>query len=408
MENSACHTSPSPQLILAVNGGSSSIKFAMFEAAVELRRTFSGGIDRIGLSGGTLKTKDATTNQTEQAPLATSGHAEAVERLVEWLAPRTDLSALAAIGHRIVHGGPTLLEPRWIDDGVLMELRRLAPFDPEHLPGELDLIEGFRRATPHARQAACFDTSFHRNLPDVARMLAIPRQYAAQGVRRYGFHGLSYSYLVEELSRLDPAAATGRVVLAHLGNGASMAAVAGGKCVDTSMAFTPTAGLVMSTRSGDFDPGLVRYFIEEKGMSALEFHDLVNRRSGLLGVSETSSDMRDLLARREDDSRAAEAVALFCYQAKKTIGAYAAALGGLDAIVFSGGIGENAHEVRAMICDGLEYLEVVVDASRNSAGESLISTAASRTRVFVIRTDEERVIARTLRDLLAAGVTSKV
>lgn len=398
MESRAADTSQST-LVLAVNGGSSSIKFAVFEAAGRERK-FSGSIDRIGLDNGMLKAKDAATHETEQVSLATRDHAEAVARLVEWLGSRTDLAKLAAVGHRIVHGGPTLLEPCWIDDAVLAELRRMAPFDPDHLPGEIELIEGFRRATPQARQGACFDTSFHRGLPDVARLLAIPRKYAAQGVHRYGFHGLSYSYLVGELSRLDPEAAAGRVVLAHLGNGASMAAVAGGKCIDTTMAFTPTAGLVMSTRSGDFDPGLVRYLIEQEGLSVSEFHELVNRRSGLLGVSETSSDMRDLLARRSHDPRAAEAVALFCYQAKKTIGAYAAALGGLDAIVFAGGIGENSPEVRAMICQRLDFLGVALDDRRNEAGESLISAAGSRVRVYVIATDEELMIAKTILQLM--------
>lgn len=398
MESRASDSSQSP-LVLAVNGGSSSIKFALFEAAGPLRK-FSGSIDRIGLDNGMLKVKDAATHEAEQVPLATRDHAEAVARLVEWLGSRTDLATLAAVGHRIVHGGPTLLEPCWIDDAVLAELRRMAPFDPDHLPGEIELIEGFRRATPHARQGACFDTSFHRRLPQVARLLAVPRKYAAQGVHRYGFHGLSYSYLVEELSRLDPEAAAGRVVLAHLGNGASMAAVAGGKCIDTTMAFTPTAGLVMSTRSGDFDPGLVRYLIEQEGLSVSEFHELVNRRSGLLGISETSSDMRDLLARRAQDPRAAEAVALFCYQAKKTVGAYAAALGGLDAIVFAGGIGENSPEVRAMICQRLDFLGVGLDGRHNEAGESLISAAGSRVRVYVIATDEELTIAKTIMQLM--------
>lgn len=395
------HDAPQPpRLVLAINGGSSSIKFALFAVAAGPQRRLSGNIERIGLADGTLKTKDAATNATEQVPLVTRGHAEAVERLVDWLRSQTDLSSLAAVGHRIVHGGPTLLDPCWIDEGVIAELRRMAPFDPEHLPGEIELIEAFGKATPHARQGACFDTTFHRDLPAVARLLAIPRKYAAQGIHRYGFHGLSYTYLVEELARLDPPAATGRVVLAHLGNGASMAAVVNGNCIDTTMAFTPTAGLVMSTRSGDFDPGLVRYLMEGEHLSVAEFHELVNRRSGLLGVSETSSDMRDLLARRAHDSRAADAVALFCYQAKKTIGSLAAALGGLDAIVFSGGIGENAHEVRAMICAGLDFLGVKVDRHQNEAGGSVISAADSRVRLYVIHTDEELTIAKTISRLM--------
>ncbi|HET6882059.1 MAG TPA: acetate/propionate family kinase [Pirellulales bacterium] len=388
--------------VLAINGGSSSIKFAMFELADSPLRRLSGSIDRIGLGEGTLKGVDAGTKETVRTQLATTGHAQAVERIVDWLGSRADLGSLSAVGHRIVHGGPKLVEPCWIDERVMAELRRMAPFDPEHLPGEIELIEAFGKSTPHARQAACFDTAFHRDLPPESRLLAIPRKYAEKGIRRYGFHGLSYSYLMDELARLDPAAAAGRVVMAHLGNGASMAAVAGGRCLDTTMAFTPTAGLVMSTRSGDFDPGLVRYLIEQEGLSVGAFHELVNRRSGLVGLSETSSDMRDLLARREQDQRAAEAVSVFCYQAKKTIGAYAAALGGLDALVFSGGIGENAHEVRAQICEGLAFLGIVLDGRRNQANEPMISAEGSQVPVRVIHTDEELTIAKTLARLLAA------
>ena len=396
-------TATATQAVLAINGGSSSIKFALFNLTDAPQRQLWGSIDRIGLGEGTLKGVDARTNETVRTPLTTSGHAQAVVRIVDWLGSRADLGSLSAVGHRIVHGGPRLVEPCWIDERVMAELRRMAPFDPEHLPGEIELIEAFQKSTPQARQAACFDIAFHRDLPPEARLLAIPRKYAEQGIRRYGFHGLSYAYLMDELARLDPAAAAGRVVLAHLGNGASMAAVAGGRCVDTTMAFTPTAGLVMSTRSGDFDPGLVRYLIEQEGLSVSEFHELVNRRSGLLGLSETSSDMRDLLARRAQDQRAAEAVNVFCYQAKKTIGAYAAGLSGLDALVFSGGIGENAPEVRAQICEGLAFLGIVLDAPRNAANEPVISAEGSRVPVRVIHTDEELTIAKTLSRLLRAG-----
>lgn len=387
--------------VLAINGGSSSIKFALFELSDGPRRRLAGGIDRIGLADGTLQARDERTNETIHTPLAAQDHAQAVEQLLAWLGARIDVQTLAAVGHRIVHGGPTLIEPCWIDDAVLDELRRLSPFDPEHLPGEIELVEAFRKATPRVPQAACFDTAFHRHLPPVARLLAIPRKYAEKGIRRYGFHGLSYAYQMEELARVDPQAAAGRVVLAHLGNGASMAAVSAGKCIDTTMAFTPTAGLVMSTRSGDFDPGLVRYLVEQEKLPLHEFHDLVNRRSGLLGLSETSSDMRDLLKHRAHDSRAAEAVALFCYQAKKTIGAYAAALGGIDGLVFAGGIGENAPEVRDTICDGLNFLGIALDARRNESNEPLISADGSPVPVRVIHTDEELMIAKMVAHLIA-------
>jgi acetate kinase len=248
---------------------------------------------------------------------------------------------------------------------------------------------------------ACFDTAFHQQMPRVAKLLPIPRRFDAKGVQRYGFHGLSYAYLVEELERVgDPAGKKGRVILAHLGNGASLAAVRDGKSIDTSMGFTPTAGLVMSTRSGDLDPGLAPYLARTEGIDAKSFYEMVNHKSGLLGVSETSSDMRDLLEKEAGDVRAAEAVALFCYQAKKWIGAYAAALGGLDTLVFSAGIGENCPSLRARICEGLEFLGITLEPSRNAAGAAVISSDASRVAVRVIRTDEELMIARSVRRLL--------
>jgi acetate kinase len=255
---------------------------------------------------------------------------------------------------------------------------------------------------------ACFDTAFHRTMPRVATLLPIPRRYEAAGVRRYGFHGLSYEFLMAELVRLgEPAATEGRVILAHLGNGASLAAVRDGKSIDTSMGFTPTAGLVMSSRSGDLDPGLVSYLARTEQMSAAQFQKMVNHESGLLGVSETSPDMRDLLDRETKDVRAAEAVALFCYQAKKWVGAFAAALGGLDTLVFAGGIGENAPPVRQRICDGLGCLGIELDRERNAKTAPVISSEAGRVKVRVIRTDEELMIARSATRVLSAAQSAK-
>ena len=311
---------------------------------------------------------------------------------------------MAAVGHRVVHGGPKYSKPQRITAEMVEELHRLSPFDPEHLPEEILLTEAFHRRFPELPQVACFDTAFHHDLPRVARLLPIPRRYEAQGVRRYGFHGLSYEFLMGELARLaGTKAAQGRVILAHLGNGASLAAVRDGKSVDTSMGFTPTAGIPMSTRSGDLDPGLAWYLSRTEKMTAKQFNEMVNFQSGLLGVSETSSDMRDLLDRETQDARAAEAVALFCYQARKWIGAFAAALGGLDTLVFAGGIGENAPAVRARICDGLGFLGIELDEKRNGANEGVISAAAGRVAVRVIRTDEELTIARTVCRVLDLG-----
>ena len=322
-----------------------------------------------------------------------------MEQLLVWLGKQIDQKTLTAVGHRVVHGGTRYTDSLPVTPEVLNELRRLEPIDPDHLPEEVTLIEAIARGLPGVPQVACFDTAFHRDLPRVARLLPIPRRYEAAGVRRYGFHGLSYAFLMDELARVaGPAAASGRVILAHLGAGASMAAVRDGKCVDTTMAFTPTAGLVMGTRTGDLDPGVLVYLMRQEGLTVEQVNELVNRQSGLLGVSGTSSDMRDLLARQADDPRAADAVALFCYQARKWIGALAAVLGGLDTLVFAGGIGENAAEVRARICDGLDFVGIQITAARNAANAAVTSPDGARCVVRVMKTDEElKVVSDVLR-----------
>ena len=331
-------------------------------------------------------------------------HNVAVGLLMDWIEQRIGHSTLIAVGHRVVHGGPKYSEPQRITKEMIVELHQLSPFDPEHLPEEIQLTEAFHQRYPDLLQVACFDTAFHHDLPRVARLLPIPRRYEAQGVRRYGFHGLSYAYLMEELARLAGSeAAHGRVILAHLGSGASLAAVRDGKPVDTSMSFTPTAGVPMSTRSGDLDPGLVWYLARTDGFDAKNFNEMVNFKSGLLGVSETSSDMQTLLELEARDVRAAEAVAIFCYQVKKWIGAFAAALEGLDTLVFAGGIGENAPPIRARICDGLEFLGIILDESRNVSNDGVISTTSSRVTVRVIRTDEEKMIAKMVCQVLELG-----
>jgi len=386
---------PAGPLILTINGGSSSIKFALFEAGDTLRRLVEGEIVRIGLPQAALETKDEKSQNNVSRLVEAPNHAAAANVLMDWL--REYGGALAAVGHRVVHGGPKYSQPQRISPEMIEELRRLSPFDPEHLPEEILLVEAVQRRFPDVPQIACFDTAFHHDLPQVARMLPIPRRYEAQGVRRYGFHGISYAFLMAELARLgDPTATTGRVILAHLGSGASLAAVRDGKSIDTSMGFTPAAGLVMGTRTGDLDPGLAYYLQQTGNMSAAQFQRLVNHESGLLGVSETSSDMQDLLRREAGDVRAAEAIALFCYQAKKWIGAFAAALGGLDTLVFAGGIGEHAPPVRARICEGLGFLGVELSEARNRESASEISAESSRVTVRVIHTDEELMIARSV------------
>ena len=392
--------------ILTINGGSSSIKFALFEAGQALRRVLAGSIERIGLPDASLTVSGLRPEDNFTRQLDAADHAAAAGQLMDWLGQRLGEGTLTAVGHRVVHGGPKYSRPQRITPELVAELHRLEAFDPQHLPEEILLTEEFQRRFPHLLQVACFDTAFHHDLPRVAQLLPIPRRFNARGVRRYGFHGLSYAFLVEELARVaGPAAARGRLVLAHLGNGASLAAVKGGRPVDTSMSFTPTAGVPMSTRSGDLDPGLVWYLAQVEQVDARQFYEMVNFQSGLLGISETSPDMHDLLEQEARDVRAAEAVAVFCYQVKKWIGAFAAALGGLDSLVFAGGIGEHAPVVRSRICAGLEFLGVALDEPRNAANAAVISAPASRVTVRVMHTDEEWMIAKLVSGVL--GVTIK-
>jgi len=398
--------------VLTINGGSSTLKFAVFEwngdapGSAPSPRAVSGSIDRIGEAGSRLRATGpwlgGPVEEDVQAPDARA----AAEGMIEWLDGRGGLAGIAAVGHRVVHGGERHAASERVTPALIDELRALSPLDPDHMPGGIALLEAVGRRLPEVPQVACFDTAFHHGMPEVARRLPIPRRYEAMGLRRYGFHGLSYAYLMEELARLAGAeAARGRIVLAHLGSGASLAAVAGGRCRDTTMALTPASGLVMGARSGDLDPGLLVHLVRAEGLDADALDALVNRRSGLLGVSETSADMRDLLVREKDDPRAADAVALFCYAVKKGIGAYAAALGGLDTVVFAGGIGENAPEVRRRICEGLGFLGVTLDEAGNAASHipraAVISEKGSPVRVWVIPTDEESMIAKEVRRVLA-------
>jgi len=388
--------------ILTVNGGSSSIKFALYQKGAQPQKGLHGKIERIGLLGTHFVFNDPTRERQDDRSIGELDHRSAADFLLDWLDEQIGLSSITAVGHRVVNGGAKYREPHRITREVLEELRRISAYAPEHLPSEIELIDMVDERMPSVPQVACFDTAFHRDMPRVARILPIPRRFGAKGVERYGFHGLSYEFLMDELARVAGVeAAKGRVILCHLGNGSSLAAVHCGKCVDTSMGFTPAAGVPMSTRSGDLDPGLVWYLAQTEHVTAQQFHRMINQESGLLGISETSSDLRDLLGREASDVRAAEAVALFCYQVKKWIGAFAAALGGLDTLIFAGGIGENAPAIRARICDGLGFLGVQLDEIRNAAGEPLISADTSHLQVRVIRTDEDVIIAKDVFRILA-------
>ena len=392
--------------VLAMNSDSSSIKFAIYQPGEPPKRGLQGKVERIGLSGTAFTFNDPAGDQQDNHVIGDFDHLSAANFLFDWLDKRIGLASVMAVGHRIVNGGSKYREPHRVTNSMLNELRRISAYAPGHLPFEIGIIDRIGERVPHLPQVACFDTGFHRDMPRVAKILPIPRRFQANGVERYGFHGLSYTYLMEELARTAGTdAALGRVILLHLGNGASLAAVRGGKGIDTSMGFTPAAGVPMSTRSGDLDPGLVWYLAQTEHQSAEQFHQMVNHQSGLLGVSETSSDVRDLLDREATDIRAAEAVGLFCYQVTKWIGAFAAALGGLDELVFAGGIGENAPVVRERICYGLGFLGIQLDEIRHAAGGPLISTDASHVQRRVIRTDEEVIIAKAVFQILSGNQT---
>ena len=390
--------------ILTVNGGSSSIKFAVYRQEPALSCILRGQVDRIGYPDAALKI-DGQHSQ----PLGDGGNSfeSSAKALLAWLEEQPEFKLVAAIGHRIVHGMQHN-DPEIISDALIDELRRMKPDDPDHLPGEIGLIELLRQRHPALHQVACFDTAFHHDLPRIAQLLPIPRRYERQGLRRYGYHGLSYAYLMAELARVaGHNAAQGRVILAHLGSGASLAAVCAGQCIDTSMAFTATAGLPMATRSGDLDPGIAGHLARTEGLGAAGFYDMASHESGLLGISETSGDMRDLLASEASDKRASEAVAYFCYQTRKWIGAYAAALGGIDTLVFSGGIGEHAATVRERITDALGFLGIALDRKRNAQHADVISAPTSQATVRVIRTDEELMMARAVCQKLTAATQMK-
>ncbi len=386
--------------ILTINGGSSSIKFAMYRSEESLELSFHGSVDRISLPGTKLTFTDATGNKKGSLSLDTSDTRSVSNFLIDWLKKKIDFSLIKGIGHRVVFG-MKLQEPEIISQALLHELHRIIPYDTDHLPAEIELMEALHQRYPTILQVACFDTTFHQTMPRVARILPIPRRFDKSGIQRYGFHGLSYAYLMEQLARVDgKTAACGRVILAHLGSGASLAAILDGKCIDTSMGFTPAAGLTMGTRPGDLDPGVAWYLMRSENLTPKQFNDLINHDSGLLGISETSSDMQDLLERETDDIRAAEAVTLFCYQVKKWIGAFAAALGGLDTLVFAGGIGEKSPVIRSRICEGLGFLGIELDEKRNIANAQIVSTENGQITVRVIHTDEEWMIAKIVSQMI--------
>jgi acetate kinase len=378
--------------VLTVNSGSSSLKFAVFTIGSSERRVLAGQLDDIGGSRGRLRVVDAADRPLVDQPTDLPDHDGALHRLLQWLAARPEARGLNGVGHRLVHGGAGYAAPQRVTLELRAALQDLVSLAPDHLPQELAALDALARFLPEVPQVVCFDTAFHRTMPLVARQYALPRPLWDAGLQRYGFHGLSYEYIVSVLT--GEGVLPSRLIIAHLGNGASMAAVRDGRSVDTTMGFTPAGGLVMGTRSGDLDPGVLLYLLRQRGFTPAALDRLVNREAGLLGVSGRSASMLELLAAAAGDTRAAEAVALFCYQARKSLGALATVLGGLDTLVFTGGIGAHAAVVRARVCADLAFLGIELAPDRNTANASLISAQTSAVRVRVIATDEERVIAR--------------
>jgi acetate kinase len=388
------------QRILTINTGSSSLKVAVYEMGRVGTRILSGEVERIGDPQGRLHVTDASGATLIDQRNHLADHGAALEALLAWLkVNRPDLSP-SAVGHRVVHGGTHYQEPQRVTPEFIAILQGMVPIAPDHLPQSIRAMQVAIKAYPNLPQVACSDSAFHRRMPRIAQLYPLPRHLADEGLLRYGFHGLSYEYIMQELRALARKEPEGRVLIAHLGNGASMAAMRGGIGIDTTMGFTPAGGLMMGTRTGDLDPGVLLYLLAERKMTPAALNELVNQRAGLLGVSATSADMRDLLERESADAHAAEAVALFCYEAKKYLGALAAVLGGLDTLVFTGGIGEHAAPVRLRICEGMEFLGIRIDPRRNERHAPVISTESSSATVRVMRTDEDLMIARHTRELI--------
>jgi acetate kinase len=379
--------------IAVLNAGSSSLKFAVYDAGDGEPLMFRGKLDGIG-TGPRLTVHDAEGQLVRDHSWPSDGfdHARATETVLQTSLDLLDGRKVEAVGHRVVHGGLQFSQPALVDRDVIAALKALIPLAPLHQPHNLAPIETIAEQAPHVLQVACFDTAFHHHQPRLARLFALPRDLTEAGIRRYGFHGLSYEYVSAELARIAPRLAAGRTIVAHLGNGASLCAIHGGRSVATTMGFTAVDGLVMGTRCGALDPGVLIHLMDAHGMGAREIEDLVYRRSGLLGVSGVSSDMREL--RASEDPTAREAIALFVYRAVREIGALAATLGGIDGLVFTGGIGENDAATRHEIAEGCRWLGLGLDPARNASGQGRISTDGSLVEAWVTPTDEERMIAR--------------
>ena len=382
--------------ILTLNGGSSSLKFSIYEIAPGLEeKMLQGQFERIGTAQARLEVTKPDGSPAIQEAVASTDHSSAVAHLLAKL-NALDPGALDAVGHRLVQGGPIHRAAEVVTPALLRDLKQLSALDPLHLPDELMILCTAQEHKPHIPHVACFDTAFHRDLPRVAQLLPLPREFTQDtALQRFGFHGLSYEYILGELARVAGGeTAEGRVIIAHLGSGASMAAVVDGRCVETTMGFSPAAGLVMASRPGDLDPGIWEYLLRTRKITPEGLQELVYRKCGLKGVSGSSGDIRDLLAAQDSDSHARDAIDLFCHQARKALGALVSVLDGVDTLIFTGGIGEHAALPRMRICAGLSHLGLQIDDQLNQQNQSIISTSGSTVTVRVMKTNEELVIAR--------------
>ena len=395
--------------ILTINSGSSSLKFSIYRIEKNEMLEYKGEISRIGMDEGIFEIYDVSDNEVINKQVRVQNHNESLKMLFKWLEKNSSNENIAVVGHRLVHGGTRFIEPVILDDNAIHHLKELIPLAPEHLPHEIKAIKIIKEEFPEIEQVACFDTSFHHHMPRIAKSVPINLKMWNEGIRRYGFHGLSYEYIIQELEKeAGSKIFSERIIIAHLGNGASMAAIKNGKSVDTTMGFTPAGGLVMGTRSGDLDPGIIVYLQKEKNFTAESVNKLVNEKSGLLGLSGSSSNMKDLLERQEKDENAKLAIDIFCYQAKKYLGGLINVLGGLDTLVFTAGIGENSSEIRRRICENTEYLGLKIDERRNTNNDKIISSENSKIVVRVMKTNEELMIARHSKNIVNKKVSQMV
>jgi len=386
--------------ILTINSGSSSIKFSLYAFDGGEQLILKGAIREIGKEEGYFTIRDRVGHTLLNVSKKIKDHKIATGEITRWLKDNGYADNIRAIGHRIVHGGDRYRRHCPVTSELITYLHSIAHLAPEHLPHEINTIEIMMEEFPDIMEVACFDTAFHESIPPVASTFALPYHLYEEGIRRFGFHGLSYEYVMETLREYDSHKANGRVIIAHLGHGASMSAVKDGRCIDTTMGFTPAGGIVMSTRTGDLDPGVLIYLLENKGIRADELNHLINHRSGVLGISGITDNMEELLIKENKDPRAKLAIEIFCYSVKKFIGAFSAIMGGLDTLIFTAGIGENSPRIRQYICEGLDFLGIHLDDIRNRSNEFIISMDSSPVHVMVIPTNEELMIARHTKRLL--------